>query len=414
MKAPRNYQLGLCAALLSPFICSSAFAFDGEDGEQNYETFDDGTSSHYEANDGDLHQAQSASAPGAATQARGIPSRLPTNLDEHEAVLSDHGEFFFDPQLHDWVWLPSDRAVAPDFVPYDGSDGGRWLSTRRGLLYQSPVPWGIAFHHGLWFRYPPSYSVRSLRGRWGCQLLAAPALNRALWRENGSYIGVAPMPPRIYRGRVGPLWWTFFPRHRFGLASVYRYRLPRVRARGLYRSTRPHRVVYRSGSVRWYRGPRLRYMRTHQVSLPRGPGVYRFRMGTGGQRVVFQRPRRPRRRSGRRTVIIRSRRPATFVNSRRRGPRRQPRVVRTASGRRLTTGPRRRRSVRVSAGVGVRTGPPGRRRASAQRYTARRRRVLSRRQYSAGGRAKRNNSGRQGQRRRRRRAASPRKASSAR
>lgn len=150
--------------------------------------------------------------------------------------VADYGMFYdslalygswFETSDYGYVWQP---AVVRDsnWRPYSR---GRWVCSDRGWTWISEEPFGWAtYHYGRW---------SLLRGRgWVWVPGAEWAPSWVSWRENGSHIGWAPLPPETmaYRGHnwdssvdvqfgIGALCYNFVEMQYFG-SSLYDHCLP--------------------------------------------------------------------------------------------------------------------------------------------------------------------------------------------
>ncbi len=140
--------------------------------------------------------------------------------------LSSYGSWF-ETSAYGYVWQP---VVVRDsnWRPYSR---GRWVCSDRGWTWVSEEPFGWAtYHYGRW---------ALLRGRgwvWVPGSQWAPCW--VSWRESGSHIGWAPLPPETlaYRGHawdstvdvqfgIGARWFNFVEIRHFG-SPVFRHCLP--------------------------------------------------------------------------------------------------------------------------------------------------------------------------------------------
>ncbi len=151
--------------------------------------------------------------------------------------LSSYGSWFETPD-YGYVWQP---VVVSDsnWRPYSR---GRWICTDRGWTWVSDEPFGWAtYHYGRW---------ALVRGRgwvWVPGTEWAPCW--VSWRENGSHIGWAPLPPETmaYRNHrwdssvdvqfgISAGWFNFVEYRHFG-SPLYQYCLPLSQNSGYYGST---------------------------------------------------------------------------------------------------------------------------------------------------------------------------------
>ncbi|HEX7261191.1 MAG TPA: DUF6600 domain-containing protein, partial [Luteolibacter sp.] len=119
--------------------------------------------------------------------------------------LSSYGSWFESPD-YGYVWQPV-CVRDSNWRPYSR---GRWVCSDRGWTWVSEEPFGWAtYHYGRW---------ALLRGRgwiWVPGTEWAPCW--VSWRENGSHIGWAPLPPETlaYRGHH----WNSSVDVRFGISA---------------------------------------------------------------------------------------------------------------------------------------------------------------------------------------------------
>ncbi|MEO5715430.1 MAG: DUF6600 domain-containing protein [Luteolibacter sp.] len=151
--------------------------------------------------------------------------------------LSSYGSWFETPD-YGYVWQP---VVVSDsnWRPYCR---GRWVCTDRGWTWVSDEPFGWATHHyGRWAL------VRNRGWVWVPGTEWAPCW--VSWRENGSHIGWAPLPPETmaYRNHrwdssvdvqfgISAGWFTFVEYRYFG-SPLYQHCLPLSQNLGCYGST---------------------------------------------------------------------------------------------------------------------------------------------------------------------------------
>jgi len=84
------------------------------------------------------------------------------------------------------VWQPTVAVANPDWQPY--LDDGRWVYTDDGWYWMSDYSWGWGpFHYGRWFHHSQLGWCWRPSGAW------APAW--VTWRQTGSVVGWAPLPP---------------------------------------------------------------------------------------------------------------------------------------------------------------------------------------------------------------------------
>ncbi len=140
--------------------------------------------------------------------------------------LSSYGSWFETPD-YGYVWQPV-AVRDSNWRPYSR---GSWICSDRGWTWVSDEPFGWAtYHYGRW---------ALVRGRgwvWAPGSEWAPCW--VSWRENGSHIGWAPLPPETlaYRNSrwdssvdvqfgIGASWFNFVEIRHFG-SPLYQYCLP--------------------------------------------------------------------------------------------------------------------------------------------------------------------------------------------
>ena len=161
---------------------------------------------------------------------------LPFQSNEQQEPVGDYGMFYdqlssygswYETPDYGYVWQP---VVVSDsnWRPYCR---GRWICSDRGWTWVSDEPFGWAtYHYGRW---------ALVRGRgwvWVPGSEWAPCW--VSWRENGSHIGWAPLPPETlaYRNHrwdssvdtqfgIGALWFNFVEIRHFG-SPLYQHCLP--------------------------------------------------------------------------------------------------------------------------------------------------------------------------------------------
>ena len=151
--------------------------------------------------------------------------------------LDSYGSWFQTPD-YGYVWQPAVVHQA-DWRPYTR---GHWVCTDYGWTWVSDEPFGWAtYHYGRW---------ALLRGHgwiWVPGHEWAPAW--VTWRESGSHIGWAPLPPETlaYHGRdwdshvevtfgIGSLWFSFVEYRHFG-GPVRHHYLPTSRNQYIIKHT---------------------------------------------------------------------------------------------------------------------------------------------------------------------------------
>lgn len=140
--------------------------------------------------------------------------------------LSSYGSWF-ETSDYGYVWQPvvvRDR----DWRPYSR---GRWACSDRGWTWVSEEPFGWAtYHYGRW---------TLLRGRgWVWVPGSEWAPSWVSWRESGTHIGWAPLPPETLAYRehswnsrvdeqfgIAPTWFNFVEIQYFG-GPIYNHRVP--------------------------------------------------------------------------------------------------------------------------------------------------------------------------------------------
>ena len=161
---------------------------------------------------------------------------LPFQQTEQREPVADYGMFYdslssygswFETPDYGYVWQPA-VVRNSNWRPYSR---GRWVCSDRGWTWVSEEPFGWAtYHYGRW---------ALLRGRgwiWVPGAEWAPCW--VSWRESGSHIGWAPLPPETlaYRGHawdstvdaqfgIGARWFNFVEIRHFG-SPVYNHCLP--------------------------------------------------------------------------------------------------------------------------------------------------------------------------------------------
>jgi hypothetical protein len=129
------------------------------------------------------------------------------------------------------VWRPR---VAATWQPYLY---GEWVWTEDGWLWVTEEPWGWAtYHYGRWGHDP------SLGWFWVPGSVWGPAW--VAWRSGDGWVGWAPLVPDVDvwwtdAYPLGPQLWVFVPARSFVGVRVDAIAVPRARAPGLWRATRP-------------------------------------------------------------------------------------------------------------------------------------------------------------------------------
>jgi hypothetical protein len=169
--------------------------------------------------------------PGATTTTR---TTTTTTVEIFREELAPYGTWSWSEQLG-WVWTPDD----PGYAPYRD---GHWEYGPDGPAWDSYVePWGdVVTHHGRWLYDEQTQPAEGGRWLWVPDDEWAPAWVE--WRDAGSHVGWAPLPPAGFlRPLPAPCWvfvetrFTFVSRPvRYGAnAPVVDVRLlPRARAIG--------------------------------------------------------------------------------------------------------------------------------------------------------------------------------------
>ena len=140
--------------------------------------------------------------------------------------LSSYGSWFETP-TYGYVWQPI-VVRESNWRPYSR---GRWICSDRGWTWASDEPFGWAtYHYGRWARLRNRGWVWVPGSEWAPSWVS--------WRESGSHIGWAPLPPETlaYRNHrwdssvevqfgISPSWYNFVEVNHFG-SSLYQYCLP--------------------------------------------------------------------------------------------------------------------------------------------------------------------------------------------
>ena len=136
--------------------------------------------------------------------------------------LSSYGSWFNSPQ-YGYIWQPSNYQASRDWRPYTN---GHWVYSNLGWTWVSSEPFGWAtYHYGRWVL------LRNTGWCWVPGNQWAPAW--VAWRNNGNYVGWAPLPPETlyfsnnewssYYGDacgISPRCFTFVRNNHFG-SSIY-------------------------------------------------------------------------------------------------------------------------------------------------------------------------------------------------
>ena len=141
-----------------------------------------------------------AGAPGPAPLPQptaSVPADAPTEVQPFYETLSPYGSWYQVPS-YGWVWQPSVVVVDTGWAPY--RHGGRWVWSDWGWYWSSEYSWGWApFHYGRWATYP------GLGWCWVPGTVWGPSW--VTWRNHGSYVGWAPLPPHCgWVSGVGLTW----------------------------------------------------------------------------------------------------------------------------------------------------------------------------------------------------------------
>ena len=225
-----------------------------------------------------------------AAQAMGDVGEAPTDLPSDYAdtdpsavevfhdVLAPYGVWMEHP-TYGLVWVPSDRVVGTEFVPY--LTAGYWGNTEDGdWVWVSEYDWGWAtFHYGRWVW------IDRVGWAWIPGRQYAPAW--VVWRVGDpgyDYIGWAPMPPSYYwHGGVAVSFWVIPPPYyvycesRFVYSRhVHSHRLHGFHAHEAARHSRPHQPAAPSPSsdrhaARPTPGPTAGQARIPSETIPRTP-----------------------------------------------------------------------------------------------------------------------------------------------
>ena len=94
-----------------------------------------------------------------------------------------------------WYWQPCATVLDRGWIPY--CQGGNWVWTDQGWMWQSSYSWGWApFHYGRWWHHGEYGWI------WMPQTDWAPAW--VSWRHSDTMVGWAPLPPEaVYKPGVG-------------------------------------------------------------------------------------------------------------------------------------------------------------------------------------------------------------------
>jgi len=143
-------------------------------------------------------------------------------------------------------WVP--RGIGAGWQPYTN---GEWIYTRYGWTWVSSDPWGASpYHYGTW-DFEDRYGWVWVPGT-----VWAPAW--VTWSYSDSYVGWAPMPPRVafgrngYSGRpvvVNEAQYVFVPTNRFVGTNVTSVRVESRRNAEIFRQAKPVTRFEVSGGV---------------------------------------------------------------------------------------------------------------------------------------------------------------------
>ncbi len=127
-----------------------------------------------------------------------VPADAPPEVQPFYENLAPYGSWYQVPS-YGWVWQPSVVTVDTGWTPY--SQGGRWVWSDWGWYWSSEYSWGWApFHYGRWGTYP------GLGWCWVPGTVWGPSW--VTWRNHGSYVGWAALPPACGWGAgVGLTWY---------------------------------------------------------------------------------------------------------------------------------------------------------------------------------------------------------------
>jgi len=169
------------------------------------------------------------------------------STSQFQRTLAPYGRWVRTPE-YGLVWIPSQRVVGSNFVPY--ATGGNWRYSNAGWTFVSDWNWGWApFHYGRWYRAP------RLGWVWIPGSVWAPAW--VDWRYGDGYIGWAPLPPRRFAYLLRSHdYWFFCSARDLWRPHFWRYRVRSTPA--LFRvALRARRPMVR-GHARWFAGPNPR------------------------------------------------------------------------------------------------------------------------------------------------------------
>jgi uncharacterized protein YacL (UPF0231 family) len=203
----------------------------------------------------------------------GQQSVAPANVsfDRVRAPVADYGVFhdslssygsWFDTQDYGYVWQPA-VVHQSGWRPYTR---GHWVCTDYGWTWVSEEPFGWAtYHYGRWAL------LRGYGWIWVPGYEWAPAW--VTWRESGSHIGWAPLPPETLaysRHRwgssvevsfgIGPLWFSFIEYRNFGRPVRHHY-LPVARNSYFISNTTNITNIYVQNNIIANGGPNYRTAR---------------------------------------------------------------------------------------------------------------------------------------------------------
>ncbi len=143
---------------------------------------------------------EGSATPGPAPlpqAAASVPVDAPTEVQPFYETLSPYGSWYQVPS-YGWVWQPSVVTVNTGWAPY--RHAGRWVWSDWGWYWSSEYSWGWApFHYGRWATYP------GLGWCWVPGTVWGPSW--VTWRNHGTYVGWAPLPPYCgWSSGVGLTW----------------------------------------------------------------------------------------------------------------------------------------------------------------------------------------------------------------
>ncbi|MGE3309896.1 MAG: DUF6600 domain-containing protein [Limisphaerales bacterium] len=161
----------------------------------------DGNGSVEPGQPGDVTEGASQELAGPAPlpqPSASVPADAPAEVQPFYENLSPYGSWYQVPS-YGWVWQPAVVTVNSGWMPY--SQGGRWVWSDWGWYWSSEYSWGWApFHYGRWATYP------GLGWCWVPGTVWGPSW--VTWRNHGSYVGWAPLPPACgWVSGVGLTWY---------------------------------------------------------------------------------------------------------------------------------------------------------------------------------------------------------------